>query len=1190
MPIPCNEIDLNVTYLQQQFEKCNTLNAEDLQLLMDLYIALLACIGDDSNPDGVTWLSLLDTYAGNYTGSAGFIPQVNDLETGLELFDFPTYIASVIDNKFELLKKRTNSAVTYSSVANMINTHPEDIVIDDTELLIVQVTQRTAGGTDLVHTFVLNQLGKNTYGNIPPSVSNQVVAATDLVYVGTRYASLLDYQDIDSTQIIDLGDITGSDLVTEFNNQSPCVDVQAQADGYVIVTLIDDGTEYNYLYIGGGTGNFGSGCAQAQIFDFELLGGGGTAEEIEFPTIPEYTGDLINNGNGDGGGPFITFADLFTGNSIVNNQAGVLHESGYTFTVWGRSYIIEQVAYIDDFISGTVELSDSHPTLDRKDTFVIQDYTPAVGNIVLDTGAALDTFNTLTVDGGDILGGAVAFDTSLARTATLIVNQINAWCVANNLNYNARNDGAIIYIYDRSGDDTFAGTIAYTATGITATPTNFSGGSTDKSVGVITGIAAATPYEPVPFYEYQVKVSTVDVAAGSSDPGTQVETSVIYNDNLGSGSGEWDVLTNTSGVHPDTLETILTDEAYLDTKYCLFDAGTSPLFLESITWEHPSIEVPFDITQGTISFRFKTRTILSPDYEFRVEIQDSISTDFATVYWGVADLFAHGWTGTIGQWDLITVNLSEFGLFTASTFNRVSLTIVNGPQTKIDLVQTQAGFPVVGSATPNLQQVTDVGNITTNVMQTPSIFSDQLTETNWFRATKDYLTIGNLGDGAGDAYGGTWDKYLTLFDSNNDSNALDINIDITSDRVNMWLAPDQAYINQFTGTSSGRFQSLNGVPQIQRITSSGITTLDFESPTFTNQTVRVPDIGIASTTKHLAIGINDGINPTEYAGTDGIIDVSGLVDLTLQEVLDNGNTYTDLGTLTADIYRFTNSASSAELAVRLDKTGISDYYSLQFTDATGAIVTNLHNVHTGVPGTYDITLPTASGMLAIAVNSITPSGLGNITLGAANINIADAGAYYTGSTIELALQEIGADLTEWTNFTGTRAGSNLDVQLGDYDASGNGTEINLVDASQLVRIYADNGFLLSDASAGPYAQFKTSNLTSNVILEAPDFDGTLALVPIVNADSNTTYNFDIDDSNKIVTLNNASPVSAVIPANASVAYPVGTKIDIINLGAGTVTVSITSDTLNTNVGGLTLAQYDKRTITKVATTTWILSF
>jgi len=118
-----------------------------------------------------------------------------------------------------------------------------------------------------------------------------------------------------------------------------------------------------------------------------------------------------------------------------------------------------------------------------------------------------------------------------------------------------------------------------------------------------------------------------------------------------------------------------------------------------------------------------------------------------------------------------------------------------------------------------------------------------------------------------------------------------------------------------------------------------------------------------------------------------------------------------------------------------------------------------------------------------------------------------------------------------------------------------------------------------------------SGTSTTFVVNMPSDTGTLALNKTVKVYAiTTTYNFVIRDANNIVVLNNASPVSAVIPANASVAYPIGTKIDVLNLGAGTVTVSITTDTLNQNVGGLTLAQYDKRTITKVTATSWILGY
>ena len=73
-------------------------------------------------------------------------------------------------------------------------------------------------------------------------------------------------------------------------------------------------------------------------------------------------------------------------------------------------------------------------------------------------------------------------------------------------------------------------------------------------------------------------------------------------------------------------------------------------------------------------------------------------------------------------------------------------------------------------------------------------------------------------------------------------------------------------------------------------------------------------------------------------------------------------------------------------------------------------------------------------------------------------------------------------------------------------------------------------------------------------------------------------------------MNNGGANTLTIPANASVAFPIGTEIVIINKGAGTTTVAITTDALNQNVGGLTMAQYDKRTLIKVTATSWILGY
>ena len=90
----------------------------------------------------------------------------------------------------------------------------------------------------------------------------------------------------------------------------------------------------------------------------------------------------------------------------------------------------------------------------------------------------------------------------------------------------------------------------------------------------------------------------------------------------------------------------------------------------------------------------------------------------------------------------------------------------------------------------------------------------------------------------------------------------------------------------------------------------------------------------------------------------------------------------------------------------------------------------------------------------------------------------------------------------------------------------------------------------------------------------------------INAQTGTAYTMVLSDAGKLVTRGNASASTHVIPANASVAYPVGTVINVLNIGAGTITFSITSDTLNKKGTALDLVQGGAVTLAKTDTTTW----
>jgi hypothetical protein len=96
-----------------------------------------------------------------------------------------------------------------------------------------------------------------------------------------------------------------------------------------------------------------------------------------------------------------------------------------------------------------------------------------------------------------------------------------------------------------------------------------------------------------------------------------------------------------------------------------------------------------------------------------------------------------------------------------------------------------------------------------------------------------------------------------------------------------------------------------------------------------------------------------------------------------------------------------------------------------------------------------------------------------------------------------------------------------------------------------------------------------------------------------NAQTGTTYTFVLADKDKLVTASNASAQTYSIPTNASVAYPIGTQINIIQIGAGQVTINaVTSGTTTVSSTGATStapklrAQFSSATCIKANTDLW----
>lgn len=88
----------------------------------------------------------------------------------------------------------------------------------------------------------------------------------------------------------------------------------------------------------------------------------------------------------------------------------------------------------------------------------------------------------------------------------------------------------------------------------------------------------------------------------------------------------------------------------------------------------------------------------------------------------------------------------------------------------------------------------------------------------------------------------------------------------------------------------------------------------------------------------------------------------------------------------------------------------------------------------------------------------------------------------------------------------------------------------------------------------------------------------------------SAYTLALTDNGKHISITTGG---IVIPANASIAFPIGATIVIYNDSASAQTISITTDTLRqagtANTGSRTLDGYGLSTLVKVAATTWAIT-
>jgi hypothetical protein len=203
---------------------------------------------------------------------------------------------------------------------------------------------------------------------------------------------------------------------------------------------------------------------------------------------------------------------------------------------------------------------------------------------------------------------------------------------------------------------------------------------------------------------------------------------------------------------------------------------------------------------------------------------------------------------------------------------------------------------------------------------------------------------------------------------------------------------------------------------------------------------------------------------------------------------------------------------------------------------------------------------------------------GNLTVNGTTTTVSSANLELTDSLIYLSSTQYDTDIVDIGIF-----GAYGDANAGHFHTG-------------LVRDASDGKWKLISGGSEPTSNvvdFSTATYDT-VKLGGVEFsDGTQvkAGVPSLTTINQQTgaYTTVLTDRDKLIEVNSASGVTVTIPTNASVAYPVGTSFDILQTGAGQITIAGAAGvTVNATPGLKLRTQWSSATLFKRATDTWVV--
>ena len=377
------------------------------------------------------------------------------------------------------------------------------------------------------------------------------------------------------------------------------------------------------------------------------------------------------------------------------------------------------------------------------------------------------------------------------------------------------------------------------------------------------------------------------------------------------------------------------------------------------------------------------------------------------------------------------------------------------------------------------------------------------------------------------------------------------------------------------GVSPNEIASLNGINYaVGSIQEQLDDKAPVNAPTFTGTVSGITKSMVGLGNVNNTTDANKPISTATQAALDGKANLSGATftgDISAPNLTLSGDLFVGGTTTTVN----TTSTTIEDNIIYLNE---AIHYSVTGAVGNGATVTY-------TVGAHDI----AMGMVA-RVTGITPSGLNvssyldiiSVTATTITLTNTSTATYTSGGTL-YAKSAINPDL-------GIAGGYNDGTyrHTGIFrDASDSGRwkvfKNYTPEPSGIAIDTSDSSFALAD--------FQADNIKATGITFADGTTQTKAGVPSASTFIYKTASYTLDSSalvDNIIEVSSSSATTITIPLDATINFPIGSSIDIIQTGTGTVSIDkISGVTLNATPGLKLRTQWSSATILKRAANTWI---